>query len=298
MKITLKSRNGKFTKEVTAATVEDLKDVVKKEKRISPERQRLTLERDSKIVLGSGDLTANKVKDGDVVMFKDLGPQVGYQTVFIVEYAGPLFIYLFFYMRPAGIYDPELVAQNPLGDVQNYACYLWCFHYIKREVETLLVHRFSHGTMPLFNLFKNSGYYWTFAAWVAYIVNHPLYTPPSNQMQILVCLVLFVVFAISNGITHIMLRNLRPAGSKKRVIPRGFLFELVSCPNYTFEIWMWLAFTVMTHALPALMFTLAGGAQMIIWAMQKHRRYRKDFDGKEGREQYPRGRKVIFPFLF
>ncbi len=32
--------------------------------------------------------------------------------------------------------------------------------------------------MPVFNLVKNCSYYWGFAAFVAYFVNHPLYTPP------------------------------------------------------------------------------------------------------------------------
>ena len=40
--------------------------------------------------------------------------------------------------------------------------------------------RFSHGTMPIMNLYKNCGYYWGFAALVAYYVNHPLYTPPPH----------------------------------------------------------------------------------------------------------------------
>lgn len=48
--------------------------------------------------------------------------------------------------------------------------------------------RFSHATMPLFNLVKNCTYYWLFALYVAYFVNHPLYTAP-GVTQTVVCLV-------------------------------------------------------------------------------------------------------------
>jgi len=33
-----------------------------------------------------------------------LGPQIGWSTVFMAEYAGPLFVYLIFYARPSLIY--------------------------------------------------------------------------------------------------------------------------------------------------------------------------------------------------
>lgn len=50
--------------------------------------------------------------------------------------------------------------------------------------------------MPFFNLFKNCGYYWLFTAYVAYHVNHPKYTSPSDA-YIYGGLALFVVsFAI------------------------------------------------------------------------------------------------------
>ncbi len=41
--------------------------------------------------------------------------------------------------------------------------------------------------MPINNLFRNCGYYWLFTAFVAYFINHPLYTSPSAT-RALVCL--------------------------------------------------------------------------------------------------------------
>ena len=64
----------------------------------------------------------------------------------------------------------------------SIAAICWIAHYAKRILETLFVHRFSHATMPIRNLFRNCAYYWIFAAYVAYHINHPLYTAPC-QMQ-------------------------------------------------------------------------------------------------------------------
>eukprot|EP00063_Salmo_salar_P063534 XP_014038369.1 PREDICTED: very-long-chain enoyl-CoA reductase-like [Salmo salar] len=118
------------------------------------------------------------------------------------------------------------------------------FHYLKRLLETLFVHRFSHGTMPLRNIFKNCTYYWGFAAWMAYYINHPLYTPPTiyGEQQVRIALIIFLFCQVGNFSIHIALRNLRPPGSKTRKIPYPtknpftWIFLLVSCPNYTYEV--------------------------------------------------------------
>jgi very-long-chain enoyl-CoA reductase len=262
-----------------------------------PERQSYRTEAKGKMLKDNMVLNDIGLGKGGKLYFKDLGPQVGWTTVFLTEYAGPLFIYLLFYSRPAIIYGVE-AAKAPMQDVVHYACLCWTGHYAKRLLETMFVHRFSNATMPIMNIFKNSLYYWGFAAFVAYFVNHPLYTAPMyGSAQIFAGLGAMIFCEVGNLSVHVALRNLRPAGSKERKIPYATsnpltcLFSFVSCPNYTYEVGAWVSFSVMTQCLPALMFTFAGFYQMAVWAGGKHRNYVREF------KNYPRGRKPIIPFL-
>ncbi len=71
---------------------------------------------------------------------------------------------------------------------------------------------------------------------------------------------------------HVILSNLRAPGEKDYKIPRGFLFNAVTCANYTCEIWGWILFSVATHTVAAGLFTLTGALQMVQWAIAKHKR--------------------------
>lgn len=195
---------------------------------------------------------------------------------------------LIYLLRPY-IFGTEL-GTSPLHETQMIALVLFTLHFVKREFETLFVHKFSSGYMPIFNLFKNSSYYWGYAFFVAYFVLHPQFTSPC-MTQVYIGAAAMVVFELMNLYCHVYLSGLRPAGSTERKIPRGFLFELVSCPNYLVEILSWVAFTVMTNSLPSLLFTLSGAGQMLIWALGKHRRYKKEFP------EYPKNRKALIPFI-
>nr|CAG4646396.1 EOG090X097L [Macrothrix elegans] len=278
------------------SSVKELKTQVHKFKRhLHPDRQEFRLEPRGKGIEDSKTVNDLGLKNGSSLYLKDLGPQIGYQTVFIIEYAGPLFVYAWIYQRPWLFYG-DGAAEQPMNQVVHIAAICWIAHYAKRILETLFIHRFSHATMPLRNLFRNCSYYWIFAAYVAYHVNHPLYTAPC-PIQSHVALGVWAVCELGNLSIHWLLRNLRPPGTKERRIPRPtkdpltWMFNLVSCPNYTYEFGGWVAFTVMTQCLPAGLFALAGFYQMAVWALGKHRAYKRDF------KDYPSGRKAILPFV-
>ncbi|KAL1005565.1 hypothetical protein UPYG_G00060740 [Umbra pygmaea] len=264
-----------------------------------PTRQSIRLDPKGKSLKDEDILQHLPVGTTATFYFRDLGAQISWVTVFLTEYAGPLLLYLMFYFRVPFIYAPKYDFTTSKHWVVHLACMCHSFHYLKRLLETLFVHRFSHGTMPLRNIFKNCTYYWGFAAWMAYYINHPLYTPPTiyGEQQVKMALVIFLFCQIGNFSIHIALRNLRPPGSKTRKIPYPtknpftWIFLLVSCPNYTYELGSWLGFTLMTQCLPVAFFTAVGFIQMTVWAKGKHRSYLKEF------RDYPPLRSPILPFI-
>ncbi|XWS66001.1 hypothetical protein CRYUN_Cryun05aG0162600 [Craigia yunnanensis] len=255
MKVTLVSRSGReFIKGGLelhdSATVADLQEAIhKRTKKFYPSRQRLTLpvpsgSKERPVVLNYKK-SLKDYCDGNqnniTLVFKDLGKHV-------------------------------------IHSVQTYALYYWCFHYFKRILETFFVHRFSHATSPLSNVFRNCAYYWTFGSYIAYYVNHPLYTPVSD-LQMKIGFGFGLVCQLANFYCHIILKNLRsPDGGGGYQIPHGFLFNIVTCANYTTEIYQWLGYV----------FLVVATSIMTNWALAKHHRLKKLFDGKEGRLKYPR----------
>jgi very-long-chain enoyl-CoA reductase len=132
-------------------------------------------------------------------------------------------------------------------------------HYVKRELETLFVHRFSNDTMPFSNLFKNCAHYWFIFGFInMYFFLHPDYTPPAwaNEGIFLAIGAAFALFEFLNLMTHIVLKNLRREGSTERGIPKGWGFGLVSCANYLWESLAWLMFAIQAQSVGGINFCL------------------------------------------
>ncbi|TFK05668.1 fatty acid desaturase 6 [Platysternon megacephalum] len=119
-----------------------------------PARQSIRLDPKGKSLRDEEILQHLPVGTTATLYFKDLGPQIGWTMVFLTEYAGPLFIYFLFYFRMPFVYGLDDKLTSSPHPVVNLACICHSFHYIKRLIETIFVHRFSHGTMPLRSIIK------------------------------------------------------------------------------------------------------------------------------------------------
>ncbi|KAF2273328.1 synaptic glyco protein SC2 [Westerdykella ornata] len=232
------------------------------------------------------------LRNKSAVDVKDLGPQIGWQTVFLIEYLGPILIHPLFYYGRSFIYG----TSEPPSKLQTISFIMFVLHFLKREYETLFVHRFSAATMPFKNVFRNSAHYWLLsglnsAFWI-YSPNSPT-AGPSNPLITYTGIALYVIGELCNFSTHMTLRNLRRPGSTDRGIPKGLGFNIVTCPNYTFEIISWVGVWLVTWSLSTAVFLVAAIAPMTAWAVKKEKRYRKEFGDK-----YKRKRFVIMPGIY
>lgn len=226
---------------------------------------------------------------------KDLGPQIGWRTVFAMEYLGPLIIHpvIYFLLRPyiyVGSKAKDVSATTTTTTTQFLSFTLVMLHFLKRELETFFVHRFSASTMPLFNLFKNSVYYWTLAGInMAYFTYAPQQLRHSPNILTYPAIILFVVAELMNFLTHMRLRSLRPVGSTTRAIPHGLGFDTVTCPNYLYEMLAWIAVWLVNWRLSFWstgLFVLIATGQMVVWARKKERLYRRQFGGEYRKKRY------------
>lgn len=261
-----------------------------------PSRQRFCVNSTTGPAIGNDSEPLIKYLGKDrVLCFKDLGMQLGWRLVYMIEYAGPLFILPLLYYLPSPIYG--LISDKT--PTQKATFLMMIGHFLKRELESMFLHRFSSDTMPAKNIIINCLYYWVFnGLFVGYFLFSPRYTDPKWSSTVFYSLIgSFTVAEIMNFFCHLHLRNLRPSGTKVRGIPKGYGFDLVSCANYFWEIVAWASFAGLSKCLPAYIFLSASLIILTNWSKVRHRKYIKEFDGKEGRTAYPKSRKALIPFI-
>ena len=101
---------------------------------------------------------------------------------------------------------------------------------------------------------------------------------------------LFIIGMYINMKSDNMLIQLRKPNETGYRLPRGWLFNYISCPNLFGEIIEWGGFAIMCWNLPALSFFVWTVANLLPRALAHHHWYKKTFS------DYPAGRKAVIPF--
>ena len=170
---------------------------------------------------------------------------------------------------------------------------LWLCHYLYRGIAFPLRLRAGAGRMPAlvaglgfgFNLLNG----WVNARWISELGTYPPGWLADPRFVAGVAL-----FGAGLGI-HVSadaaLRRLRAPGESGYRVPRGGLFEWVSCPNYLGEMVEWGGWALATWSLAGLAFTLYTAANLLPRAVAHHAWYRRQFPG------YPARRRALVPFL-
>lgn len=81
-------------------------------KNLNPDRQSIRLEAKGKSLSDDTTIKSLNLLNGGKLYVKDLGPQISWKMVFLVEYAGPLGVYLWLYTRPWVFYG---TTDNPIS---------------------------------------------------------------------------------------------------------------------------------------------------------------------------------------
>lgn len=164
---------------------------------------------------------------------------MSWRTVYVVEYAAPILIHLSPLLFRQHVYS----AAGSISPVQKIIIVMLTLHFMKRELETIFLHKFSNNTMPWYLIFKNASYYWFLAGFnIAYWVYSPtaIAAKPLSDDFSRACVysgvALYVFGEVANFYTHLVLSSLRSRGGTERGIPKGFGFDWVTCPNYLFEV--------------------------------------------------------------
>jgi len=169
---------------------------------------------------------------------------------------------------------------------------LWTGHYIHRSWVWPARARITGKKMPisliLFAVGFNGINAWINAEWM-FSLHHPYPIDWLISPQFIIGVIFFITGMGINIKSDNMLFDLRRDGSAEYQIPRGGLFQWISCPNYLGELLEWWGWALATWSLAGLSFAVWGMANLVPRARANHKWYQKNF------KDYPVNRKALIP---
>lgn len=187
-----------------------------------------------------------------------------------------------------------LVGKKNWNSVLVVFLILWELHYLNRAFIFPLRLKSTRKRMPVsviaMAFFFNAVNGLINGMWL--FVIYPSYT---SAWFLDVRFILGVVFFLWGGSVNVVADDLLHRQRMNRggayIVPEGFLFRWISCPNYFGEVIEWLGWMMLTWSLAGLSFFVWTCANLIPRALIYHRWYREHFP------DYPQERRAIIPFV-
>lgn len=167
---------------------------------------------------------------------------------------------------------------------------LFMFHYVNRTFIYPFRIRTKGKKIPV--LIVSSGF--SFNVINGFLLGYYFgyfYNGDTIGVRFIVGAILFITGIVINWNYDDKLIHLRKPGDTSYLIPRGKLFELISCPNLLGEVIEWTGYAIMCRNMPAVSFLVWTLANLIPRALSHHKWYKQHFS------DYPVQRKAIFPYL-
>jgi len=212
------------------------------------------------------------------------GPHMGTRASWIVmEFPSSVFFAVLF-----------LTGPNRTSLVPFILFALWELHYVHRtfiypfQIRTNPAKRSAVSVVAMGFAFNTVNSYVN-ATWIG-TLGH--YSPTwITDPRFLGGVVVFMTGFYVNKRADAMLRNLRKPGVTDYVIPTGWLYNWISCPNYLGEILTWTGWALASWSLGGLAFALFTTANLLPRALSNHKWYREKFP------DYPPKRRALVPFV-
>lgn len=170
---------------------------------------------------------------------------------------------------------------------------MWLSHYLHRGIIHPWIMRYSSLKTPvgisLGALFPNLLYSFLNADWIGSADFDENYF---KDLRFVIGVIFFVAGYVINRYADFLLRGLRAKGDSKYYIPNGFLFDLISCPNYFGEMLEWFGWAIATWSVAGAVWLLFSSATFLPRATDNHKWYTKKF------ADYPKDRKALIPFFY
>ena len=215
------------------------------------------------------------------------GISINNKTAWIAMEMPSLLIMLYFLFR----------GHNSFNSYVWILFVLWIIHYFNRTLIYPFRIKATPKKMPLVIACSGAWFNLVNAGLNGYYLSELAPSDKYNanwltSLPFIVGILLFFCGLIINWKADTILINLRKPGETGYKIPHGFLFKYISSPNLFGEIMEWSGFALMAFNLPALTFMVWTFANLVPRAKNHHDWYLKHFP------DYPKERKIVFPFLF